>query len=65
MLSTSLAAETLALSDAFENRVHLLQMLLELLYNNTCFIPMETVNDSKLLHDALHSKKNITKICTS
>ena len=39
----------------FLKAVYLFQVLLELLYN---FIPMETVTDSKLLYDALHSKKN-------
>ena len=39
--------------------VYLLQVLLERLYNNMCFIPMETETDIKLLFDTLHSKKNI------
>ena len=55
----SLAAETLALSDAVDNGIYLSKMLSELLSNDTYCIPIEVVTDSKSLYDARHSKKNV------
>ena len=54
VVRSSLAAETLALSDAVDNGVYLTKMLSELLFNNEYCIPIEVVTDSKSLYDALH-----------
>ena len=59
VVRSSLAAEALALSDAVDNGIYLSKMLSELLYNDTCCIPIEVVTDSKSLYDTLHSKKNV------
>ena len=55
VVRSSLAAETLALSDAVDNEIYLSKMLSELLYNDTYCISIEVVTDSKSLYDALHS----------
>ena len=39
------------------------KVLSELLFTDTYCIPIEVVNDSKSLHDALHSKKNVLEKC--
>ena len=59
VVRSSLAAETLALSDAADNGIYLAKMLSELLFNNSYCVPTEVVTDSKSLYDALHSKKNV------
>ena len=43
----------LAMSDAVDNGVYLTKVLSELLFNDTCCIPIEVVTDSKSLYDAL------------
>ena len=60
---SSLAAETLSLSDATNNGIYSSKVLSELLFNNTYCIPIEVVTDSKYLYDALHSKKNVLGKC--
>ena len=59
VVRSSLAAETLAMSDAVDNGVYLTKMLSELLFNDENCIPIEVVTDSKLLYDALHSGPNL------
>lgn len=44
MVRSSQAVETLALSDAFDYEVYLLQILSEFLYNNKYHIPIEICN---------------------
>ena len=57
VVRSSLAAETLALSDAVDNGVYLRNVLSEHLFNNRYCIPIEVVTDRKSLYDAFHSKK--------
>ena len=59
VVRSSLAAETLALSNAVHNGVYLTKMLSELLFNDEYCIPIEVVTDNKSLYDPLHSKKNV------
>ena len=63
IVHSSLAPETLVLSDAVDNGVYLTKVLSELIFNYTYCIPVEVVTDSKSLCDALHSKKNVFKKC--
>ena len=53
----------LAMSDAVDNGVYLTKVFSELLFNDTCCIPIEVVTDSKSFYDALQSKKNVLEKC--
>ena len=65
---SSLAAETLGLSDTVGNGVYrwqwsLFELLPELLFNDPYCIPVEVMSDSKSLYGVLHSKKNVSEKC--
>ena len=59
VVRSSLAAETLALSDAIDDGVYLSELLSELIFNGSKHIPIEIYTDSKSLYDSLNSKKNV------
>ena len=61
VVRSSLSAETLALSDAIDDRVSIAELISELLFNGSKQILIEVYTDSKSLFDALNSKKNVTE----
>ena len=62
VIRSSLAAETLALSDSVDHAIYLSVLLKELYPKfKTNDIPIEIVTDNKSLRDAIHSKKFVTE----
>ena len=61
VVRSSLAAETLALSDAIDDGVYISELISELFFNGSKQIPIEVYTDSKSLFDALNSKKKCSR----
>ena len=62
VIRSSLAAETLALSDSVDHAIYLSVLLKELYPKfKTNDIPIEIVTDNKSLRDAINSKKFVTE----
>ena len=62
VIRSSLAAETLALSDSVDHAIYQSALLKELYPKfKTNDIPIEIVTDNKSLRDAIHSKKFVTE----
>ena len=59
---SSLAAETLVLSDAFDDAIYLRKLFSEIMFNDNYYIPIKIIID-KSLYDALFSKKNVIEKC--
>lgn len=59
VVRSTLAAETLALSEAVDDGMYLAEMISELLFNKKMIIPIEIYTDNKSLHDSIISKKNV------
>ena len=63
VVRSSLAAETLALSDALDDAVYMMKLFSEIMFNNYYKIPIEIVIDNKSLYESLFSKKNVIEKC--
>ena len=63
IVRSSLAAETLALSDALDDAIYLRKLFSEIMFNDNYDIPIEIIIDNKSLYDALFSKKNVIEKC--
>ena len=63
VVRSSLAAETLALSDALDDAVYMMKLFSEIMFNNNYKIPIEIVIDNKSLYESLFLKKNVTEKC--
>ena len=63
VVRSSLAAETLALSDALDDAVYMMKLFLEIMFNNYYKISIEIVIDNKSLYESLFSKKNVIEKC--
>ena len=61
---SSLAAEALALSDALDDAVYLMNFFSEIMFSNNYKIPIEIVIDNKSLYESLFSKKNVIEKCS-
>ena len=62
VVRSSLAAETLAMSDGVDSAVYISVLLSELYLELSSFeIPIDIYTDNKSLHDAIHSEKNVTE----
>ena len=61
LVRSSLAAETLALSDATDDGINISKLISELVYNGVKYIPIEIYTYSKSLYNVLKSKKNATE----
>ena len=59
VVRSTLAAETLAISEAVDDGMYLAEMISELLFNKKMIIPIEIYTDNKSLHDSIISKKNV------
>ena len=60
---SSLAAETLVLSDAFDDAIYLRKLFSEIMFNDNYDIPLKIIIDNKSLYDTLFSKKNNIEKC--
>ena len=60
VVKSSLAAETLSVSEAVDAVVYANTMFSEINYEGTKRLPTEVVADNKSLCDALHSNKSVT-----
>ena len=58
---SSLAAESLAMSDGVDAAIYIGTMYNEIMYGNSESIPIEVVTDNKSLCDALQSRKVVTE----
>ena len=63
IVRSSLAAETLALSDALDDAIYLRKLFSEIMFNDIYDIPIEIIIDNKSLYDALFSTKNVIEKC--
>ena len=62
VVRSSLAAETLAMSDGVDSAVYISVLLSELYLELSSFeISIDIYTDSKSLHDAIHSEKYVTE----
>ena len=59
VVRSTLATETLALSDAVDDGIYISEIVSELLFNGTKSLPIEMYTNSKSLFDAIKSKKNV------
>ena len=58
---STLAAETLAASDALDNAYYLAEILAEILFKKIRDIPIRLMLDNKSLFDNVHSVKNVSE----
>ena len=63
IVHSSLAAETLALSDALDDAIYLRKLFPEIMFNDNYDIPIKIIISNKLLYDVLFSNKNVTEKC--
>ena len=63
IVRSSLAAETLALSDALDDAIYLRKLFSEIMCNDNYDIPIKIIINNKSLYDALFSNKNIIEKC--
>ena len=62
VVRSSLAAETLAMSDGFDSAVYISVLLSELYPELNSFkIPIDIYTNNKSLHDAIHSEKYVSE----
>ena len=61
VVKSTLAAETLAASDALDNAYYLAEILSEILFRNSRDIPIRLMLDNKSLFDNVHSVKNVSE----
>ena len=63
VVRSSLAAESLAMSDCVDAAIFIASMYKSIMYGDQCSkcIPIEIVTDNRSLHDALYSKKFVTE----
>ena len=60
-MKSTLAAETLAASDAIDNAYYLAEILSEILFKNSRDIPIRLMLDNKSLFNNVHSVKNVSE----
>ena len=63
VVRSSLAAETLALSDVLDDAVYMMKLFLEIMFNNYYKIPIEILIDNTSLYESLFLKKNVIEKC--